>query len=100
MSRLVATLRISSTWLVSSSAVIVGDTWGRTHGELRWAVAGWDPGTGCARRPRPTIPPRHGCPLGLTFRVTQQSGSFCSRYTSMMRSPACESCGRGVALVP
>lgn len=40
MSRLAATLRISSTWLVSSSAVMVGDTWGRTYEELQWVVQG------------------------------------------------------------
>lgn len=40
MSRLAATLRISSTWLVSSSAVIVGDTWGQTHKELQWVGQG------------------------------------------------------------
>lgn len=44
MSRLVATLRISSTWLVSSSAVIVGDTWGQTWGEA--AVGGGRMGPG------------------------------------------------------
>lgn len=57
MSRLAATLRISSTWLVSSSAVIVGDTWGQTHGELRSVVAGWVPGTGCARSLHPSSLP-------------------------------------------
>lgn len=53
--------------------------------------AGWAPGMPGAR-----VPPHllwHNPAGGLTFRVTQQSGTFCSRYTSMMRSPAWESCG-------
>lgn len=60
MSRLAATLRISRTWLVSSSAVIVGDTWGRTHRELGWVVVGWVPGIGLHPSSHPLAWPSFG----------------------------------------